>query len=327
MHATSPVWTVVLAAGDGSRLRALTTTSTGTAVPKQFCSLFDGPTLLHEALRRARTLAGERTTCVVVAAHHRQWWQEALAGLPERNVIVQPRNRGTAIGILLPLLCILEQDPDAQVVLLPSDHLVREEPVLAAALRSALGNLHRRTCEPLLMGMVPEEPDPQLGYIVPEVRAPGAALRVAQFVEKPTRAQAEALIRAGALWNAFIMVTRGQALLALLRARCADIVSAVQAALERDRRQPDAGALAALYEQLPALDFSRDIVAGQEAALRVVAVPPCGWSDLGTPQRVQAALQRGPQTRPQVPTRGRGPWLSLAAQHARLCLQQQALQA
>ena len=111
----------------------------------------------------------------------------------------------------------------------------------------------------------------------------------------------------------------------LLRARIGDIVTAMEAALAQERAHPNAGTLAALYEHLPSIDFSRDIVAGQEAVLRVLAVPPCGWSDLGTPQRVEEALRRGPQCAPRTsPPCAGGAWLSLAAQHHRLQMGHQA---
>ena len=324
MPETNTAWTLVLAAGEGSRLRALTTTASGTSVPKQFCSLFDGPALLHEALRRAGSLADESRTCVIVAEQHRQWWRETLATLPDRNVIVQPCNRGTAIGILLPLLHILERDRDARIVLLPSDHFVRQEAMLADALRVALERLRACPGEPLLMGIVPEEIDPELGYIVPGERDRQGARTVARFVEKPPFAQARELIRAGALWNAFIVVSTGAALLERFQARVAPIVSALQVALNCERDYPGCRALAAMYEALPIVDFSRDIVAGQEDAFRVLAVPKCGWSDLGTPKRVEQALRTGP--RPSLRSRG-GAFLSLAAQHHRLSTLQSAASA
>src|SRR5512147_1706981 len=126
-------WAIVLAAGDGSRLRSLTTTAVGVAVPKQFCSLRGGPSLLHDAVRRAESIAPAERICTIVAKQHSRWWEDVLKLLPERNVIVQPDNRGTGVGILLPLLRIMMRDPDARVVLLPSDHHVRDEAVLALA--------------------------------------------------------------------------------------------------------------------------------------------------------------------------------------------------
>ena len=97
-------WAVVLAAGEGSRLHSLTRDERGVAVPKQFCSLQGGPCLLQEALQRAASVAALPQICSVVAEQHRQWWAPLLSYLPEQNVISQPQNRGTAFGILLPLL-------------------------------------------------------------------------------------------------------------------------------------------------------------------------------------------------------------------------------
>lgn len=320
------VWALVLAAGDGSRLKSLTTGPSGTAVPKQFCSLFDGPPLLHEALRRAYALTAAARTCAVVAEQHRQWWADALVTLPADNIIVQPANRGTAVGILLPLLRILARDPDAQLLLLPSDHLVLQESVLADSLGAALKQLSRRPRETLLMGIEPDDADPQLGYIVPGERDCRGALSVARFVEKPDLAETRELIRAGALWNAFIVVSSAAALLERFQARIGPIVCALQAALECERDYPGCRALATMYEALPNVDFSRDIVAGQEDVFRVLAVPKCGWSDLGTPQRVEQALRTGPRPGPSLRSRG-GAFLSLAAQHHRLSTLQGAASA
>lgn len=312
-------WALVLAAGEGSRLRSLTTPSSGAAIPKQFCSLYTGPSLLQEALRRAQAVTAEARTCVVVAEQHRRWWQGALGSLNAENIVVQPENRGTAMGILLPLLQILSRDPEARLVLLPSDHHVRQEAVLTCALRDGLEQVDWRFHETLLLGVHPEEADPELGYILPGPSDGRGALTIARFVEKPSPAAARELIDAGGLWNAFIVVSSGLALLDLFRKRMPDVVRAMLAALQRDRHESLRGAaIAELYRTLPIVDFSRDIVAGQESDLRVLPVRPCGWSDLGTPKRVSEALRRTP--RPEAPRwiRSGGAYLSLAEQQERM---------
>src|SRR5688572_14911561 len=130
-------WALVLAAGEGSRLRTLTTDSNGLAVPKQFCSLQGGPSLLQEALHRAQAVVPRERICTVVAEQHRRWWQGALWWLPAANIFVQPRNRGTAVGILMPVLRILARDPLARILFLPADHYVRDEEILSRSLRTA----------------------------------------------------------------------------------------------------------------------------------------------------------------------------------------------
>jgi len=109
MPSRSSIWGLVLAAGDGKRLESLTTACGGTAIPKQYCSLRPGPSLLQDALRRALALTTPQRTCVVVAAKHRRWWTPQLRLLPWDNVIVQPDNLGTGIGMLLPLAHILDR--------------------------------------------------------------------------------------------------------------------------------------------------------------------------------------------------------------------------
>ena len=315
MYEHANTWALVLAAGEGTRLRSLTTSASGASIPKQFCSLRDGPSLLYEALSRARTVASSAYTCAVVAEQHRRWWEPFQNTLPTANIIVQPRNRGTANGILLPLLHIIERDPSAQIVILPSDHHVRLESVLARSLRRAVEQLQWRLDETVLLGLEPEESDPELGYIVPGRSDGRGALEVQQFIEKPPMPAAHELIANGALWNAFILATTAQALLALFRRRMPGIVREMHAAVQSDRNTPrEACAVAQLYDRLPELDFSRDILQGHEDRLRVLPVPQCGWSDLGTPRRVADALRRAPASQRTAPAPVGAGYLNLAAQ-------------
>lgn len=320
MIEASKAWAVILAAGEGSRLRALTTLPSGIAIPKQFCSLYEGPSLLEEALRRGESVADRSRICAVVAEQHRLWWEGELTSLPDGNVIVQPENRGTANGILLPLTHLLLRDPSARIVLLPSDHHVLQEAVLTASVRDALEQLDWRGDETLLLGIQPGEVDPDLGYILPGEADGRGALTVARFIEKPSHAVAGELIRAGGLWNAFIVVTTAGALLDLFRERIPQVVAAMRAAVQRDREQGSgATAVTELYRRLPVIDFSRDIVAGQESKLRVFPVRPCGWSDLGTPKRVAEVLERARRAKAALPGRPATPaHVSLAAQHERM---------
>jgi mannose-1-phosphate guanylyltransferase len=131
---------------------------------------------------------------------------------------------------------------------------------------------------------------------------------------------ARMLLERGALWNAFILIGAVRTFVSLFEERFSSIAAEMRVAVRRDAANPtDALATTELYERLPELDFSRDVLEGSEQRLRVQPVPPCGWSDLGTPRRVAEALRR-------LPHEGRSfthfalpaAYLSLAAQHARL---------
>jgi mannose-1-phosphate guanylyltransferase len=179
--------------------------------------------------------------------------------------------------------------------------------------------LRWRFDEIVLLGLEPEETDPELGYIVPGRSDGRGALTVSRFVEKPSAMHAAELIALGALWNAFIVAAAARSLRVLFEERIPEIVARMSAAVHSDLAAGTGPhATAQLYRSLETLDFSRDILPGQECHLRVLPVPRCGWSDLGTPKRVAEAVGRNPRPGSTQVPRGHFCGLSLAAQHQRL---------
>jgi mannose-1-phosphate guanylyltransferase len=321
MNKSGNTWAIVLAAGEGRRLRSLTTTESGVAIPKQFCSLRGGRSLLREAIHRAGSVARHRNICAVVARKHRHWWSPQLEAERKDNIIVQPSDRGTAIGILLPLLHIMARDPDARIVLLPSDHHVRNEDILAAALREALRELERRQETMVLLGISPEHADPEMGYIVPGCAVSSSMSGVSRFVEKPSALLAQDLVKAGALWNAFIVFAHAQTILQVFAQRFSPIVDGMRSLVAQTPCTPNTPYAAdELYRRLPHIDFSRQVLENIAPVLGVLRVESCGWSDLGTPKRVAETLgQLSPveDVSDGAPSCQSG-FLSLAAQHAHL---------
>lgn len=280
-------WAIVLAAGEGTRLHSLTADKTGYPVPKQFCSMDGRASLLAQTLTRAAAvIAGERITTVVSPAHAR-FWQSSLVALLASNIVVQPANRGTAIGILLPALRIAKRDPDARIVILPSDHYVADEPILQSEIRRALNEIGHHSRGVALLGIEAEEPDSELGYIVPIRGTRTTFWDVLRFVEKPLATEARRLCEHGALWNSFILVCRVKNLVDLYMSRYAAVVETL-----RNTDLDDYAALSEVYHTLSTVDFSLQIATGQEQHLAVMPVPRCGWNDLGTPRRLAQTLLR-----------------------------------
>ena len=327
MKGATLTWAVVLAAGEGTRLASLTRDAAGNPVPKQFCSLNGGRSLIQDAIQRARQVVTLERTCAIVAQHHSRHWRKALRSLPAENIIVQPQNRGTANGVLLSVLSILERDPLARIIFLPADHFLLDESALERSLRELTVSLAHGPDGITLIGIAPDESDPELGYIVPGRTLADGSRTVARFVEKPAPPLADELFEKKALWNSFIFGATGPALLALLRLQMGTLVDEMAIALSREAQQPDSTALAKLYDRLPTLDFSRAVVQQLPCTLRVITAPACGWTDLGTPRRVADTLRRLTEQVP-IPTPDRysvRPWstpglINLAAQHARLAL-------
>jgi mannose-1-phosphate guanylyltransferase len=290
MRQLAETWAVVLAGGEGSRLRKITTNRQGLVVPKQYCSLKRAPCLLQDAVTRARSFALPSHICTVVAAQHRRWWISAVAELNASNVFVQPRNKGTGLGILLALVTLELRNPAATLVLLPADHYFRDEDTVSRALRAAGNMACANGTATYLIGAEPTSADPELGYILPAERVLDKPESITGFKEKPTPEHAQELLSQGALWNLFILVGSVGALLQLFAEDHADLVRDMRAALKAQLAGQSA-ALNDFYERIEPVDFSKDVLEVHANRLQVLRVPSCGWTDLGTPQRVETALR------------------------------------
>lgn len=285
MNSHQTPWVLVLAAGSGTRLGTLTVGPDGVVVPKQFCSLRGGRSLLLDTLDRALRLTSRDRIIVVVAADHERWWRPQLACLDAQNVIVQPRNRGTAAGILLPLAHILDRDPAARVAVLPSDHHVTEPAVLNQAMQTALQCVVADPSQVVLLGISPDSPDTEYGWILPQAND-RALLSVAAFVEKPPLARATVLMKSGAVWNSFLFASTARTLWDLCVRHVPDTAAAIHYAVRGMERSLDA-----IYSTLPVIDFSAGVLGRAATDLALLLVPPCGWTDLGTPPRVVECLR------------------------------------
>jgi mannose-1-phosphate guanylyltransferase len=299
---TGSPWAVVLAGGDGDRVSAMTRDAAGGLVPKQYWCGGDRTPMVRWALDRARRIAPAPRVLVVVREQHRPFWQRHLADVPRRNVLVQPGNRGTAAGISRALVEIqLRGQAASPVVLLPSDHYVEREDVLHRALVSAVHAARHHYPPVILLGISPVAAEPGYGWILPD--APAAISGVRRFVEKPPPGPLGEMVRDGALINSFMLVARAQALLAIIGRLRPEVLDALRQAARSARTGP---ASWSLYENLPSCDLSRDVLERAVSFLSVMRVPQCGWSDLGTPERLRQFLDQPP----------RGPRLTPAPVHA-----------
>jgi len=295
MHEHTDRWVVILAGGQGCRVAHLTREPDGTKVPKQYWDFGTGVSLLRRALDRAESLVPRERIVVAVDERHRRWWAPALRALPASNVVVQTRDFGTALGVLGPVVRVVLEAPRAVELVLPSDHFVEREDVLRESLERALDEAGRAPGRVVLLGIPPERPDPEYGWMLlaePGAGGPLAAAaprRVESFVEKPDRAQAERLMSRGALWSSLIFAATTNTLLGIFRSIRPGLLRGYLARARAAEWDP---AVPLDLEGLPAFDFSRDLLERCSGDLRVLVVPASGWTDLGTPRRVQAWRER-----------------------------------
>jgi mannose-1-phosphate guanylyltransferase len=280
-------WAVLLAGGDGIRLRELTVRIVGDYRPKQFCPIVGTESLLSQTRARLDPLfSGDRQVFVVSCAHERYYSKE-LADAEDSIVIAQPMNRGTAVGIIAALVQIRQADPNAVVGFFPCDHYYSDDGSFRSIVRSAAAGAAEFPRSLVIVGAKAEYAETEYGWIEPglPVRETQAnpLCRVTRFWEKPALPQARALLQSGCLWNTFVTVGCAATFFKLVCSEVPDVVRSVACALADNE-------LAPTYARLPNVDFSRDILSHQAKRLLVLRDSGSGWADLGSPDRVLGLL-------------------------------------
>ena len=304
-HGTTPMprnhvwehrWGVILAGGEGVRLRSLTRLIAGDDRPKQFCPLLGGRTLLAQTRQRiARRISHNRALFVLLKAHE-SFYADELADVSAAQKLVQPSNRGTLPAILWSLLQIVELDPRAAVAFFPSDHYYTDEGNFMAGTALAFGAAESNRDSVILLAAPAMHPETEYGWIeaeaAPSCQLENGLLRVKHFWEKPSQEVATDLLDRGCVWNTFVMVGLATAFLRLIRSSAPEVYHAF-ASMYR-QRDPDIEAelMSSLYADLPTVDLSKRVLAMAPEMLRVLCLGDVGWSDLGSPQRVVEVARR-----------------------------------
>ena len=282
---------VVMAGGSGTRFWPASRAS----LPKQLLPLAGARTLLEDTVARLEGLVPPERVLVVTSAQLLEAARRQLPQVPAAGLVGEPCKRDTAPCIGLAALLVSRRDPDATMVVMPSDHVLAPAAQFQAAVRQAAALVAEQPGRLVTFGVRPTYPAESYGYIQqggPLAVAPGAAPAhaVARFREKPPRQVAEAYLAAGDfLWNAGIFVWKAATILAALRARqpeCLAHLERIAAAWDgTDRDAVFAHEFAAIK------GISIDYAVLEHASDVVVIEAPFTWDDLGGWSAV--ARQRG----------------------------------
>ena len=285
---------VVLAGGDGMRLRPLTERWLGRHVPKQYCTFAGTRSMLDHTLDRAACLCDPSRILTVVGRHHRDVLRARAPRATDGAFIEQPANLDTAPGVLLGLVHAMHRDPDATVVFLPSDHFVHPEWRFVATVQAAIQAAERLDDRIVLLGAAPTDIEDEYGWIVPADdlgRHPAhRAFAVESFVEKPAPAEAARLHARGALWNTLVLVARARTLWELAAERLPNLIPFFAVLQEAIGTARERAVLDEAYETMPRVNFSSQLLERAADRIAMQSLDGVMWNDWGQPARIVESL-------------------------------------
>jgi mannose-1-phosphate guanylyltransferase len=288
------VWSIILAGGNGERVGTFTHRWMGKPTPKQYCAFVGTRSMLQHTLDRADSLGRRERQLTVIARSHRHEAQSQLADRPPGTIIVQPENRDTLPGIFLPLTQVHAHDPDATVVIYPSDHFIYPEKNFNEVITSAVQAAEELPDTLVLVGVPADHLELEYGWISPglEIWRTGAysVRSVNQFIEKPSRAKAVEIEASGGVWNTLILVAKVRTLWQLGIKYFPEIIKLFTRFQNAIGTSCEGAVLDEIYEIMPSRNFSRDLLTPAASQIGVMLMERVLWSDWGCEARIVDTL-------------------------------------
>lgn len=288
------LWAVVLAGGQGTRLRALTRLIYGEPRPKQYAALAGPRSMLRLTLDRVGLAVPAERTVIVSLRSHARYLTAEVPDAAAPKVLLQPADRGTAAGVLLPAHWIQGRDPSATVAVFPSDHYVEQGRVFMDRVAEAAAFVDRHPERIVLLGAQPTDAETEYGWIeMGEIigwTLSSAVRTVRRFVEKPPVEMARAGLDRGDLWNTFVFVSKASTLIDVGRQFLWRVHQPLAHAAPL--ADADAAVIRRAYRSVPKANFSSDVLQNCSPILAALPLTDVTWSDWGSPRRVLLNLKQ-----------------------------------
>ncbi|WP_026450311.1 mannose-1-phosphate guanylyltransferase [Aequorivita capsosiphonis] len=203
-------YAVIMAGGIGSRFWPVSTKE----FPKQFHDMLGtGQSLLQKTFSRLQKIIPSENIYILTNEIYLELTLQHLPQISKEQIVLEPAMRNTAACILLSALKVRKENPDALMLVAPSDHWIEDENAFAADVRACFGAAQREDIL-LTLGIEPTFPNTGYGYIESDKNDPSIITKVQQFREKPDYKTAKKFLTAGNfLWNAGIFIWSAESII------------------------------------------------------------------------------------------------------------------
>ena len=274
------IHSVIMAGGIGSRFWPVSTSK----YPKQFHDILGtGETLIQQTFRRLQKVSDPSQILVVTHKNYRDLVIEQLPEIPEENVVLEPARRNTAPCITYAAYRIASTDPDAVMLVAPSDHLITNEDEFIRICNIAADKA-AKSKNLFTLGIKPNRPDTGYGYIQYtdlDGDTGSEVKKVKTFTEKPDLDLAKEFLDSGDfLWNSGIFIWSVRTFMEEIKEHQPDLFSTFEAGKSKFGTSEEKEFLAEVY---PACENESIDYGLMEKSSHVHVIPSdFGWSDLGT---------------------------------------------
>ncbi len=274
------MYAVFMAGGSGTRFWPMSRRRR----PKQLLKIVGDQTMMQATVNRIRPIIPPENMYVVTGADLADDVRRQVPDIPAGHILTEPIPRNTAPCVGLAAITIRRHDPHGTMIVLPADHVIREErrflELLTAAARVAAERPFLVT-----LGIVPDRPETGYGYIRKGEKTLDMGehdiFRVAQFVEKPDLERARQYVSSGAyLWNSGMFVWRVEAILDNIRRHLPLLFEGLEKIAEGGGNAGQNEILRTVYQSLTPVSIDYGVM---EKTMDAVVIPcDCGWNDVGS---------------------------------------------
>lgn len=271
-------YVAIMAGGIGSRFWPMSRTH----MPKQFLDILNtGKTLIQWTFERFSAFIPVENIFIVTNESYAPIVQEQLPELPRENIVSEPSRKNTAPCIAYISYKILKQNPEANLICAPADHLIMDGTAFCKVCLEALQFVDKHPAL-LTLGIKPTRPDTGYGYIQYETEAVSDNIyKVKTFTEKPNRELAKTFLKSGDfLWNAGIFVWHIKSIIQAFQEYLPELTELFEPEMDKLNTPEEAASIEFIYTQCTNISIDYGIM---EKADNVYVIPAdFGWSDLGT---------------------------------------------